>query len=410
MPLKSQVASAHLLEGDSAYLGRESFMLELIAHLSKLTDSIFGNHLGREYIIATAIQMGQAIDEKYKRFHKLSSRLNVDQYASLVVNLKQSIGGDFYLVEKTSNKVVVAASTCPFAGIINQVPNLCMVTSGVFGGIAAINFGFGKVSLRERIGIGKSRCEVCIYLAKNAESAQEEGIIYTPETIVSLDEHARVRFDAHKCVQAQEEERKRIALELHDGPLQSLVNLHYRLETVEHLLQLKQPRAHEELEQLKLALDCCITDIKSLLLNMRPPMLDDLGIVPALRRLVCDFRRDSKVKAKINVKGTTRRLSAPAEIALYRIIEEALANVKKHARASAVELTLEYGLRVLVVRLTDNGIGFDSQEVLSLAATQRNLGLLGMRERVDLLSGSIAINSQRGKGTEIIVSVPLEEI
>lgn len=408
MQLRSQVESTHLLKGDSAYFGRESFMLELIAHLSKLTDFLFGNHLGREYIVAIGLQMGEAIDERFKRFHRISGRLSLDQYASLVVNLKQSIGGDFYLVEKASNKVVVASNTCPFGGIITKAPNLCMITSGVFGGIAALNFGFGKVVLRKRIGLGEPRCEVCIYSENRGECAHEDGVIYTPEAVTSVNEHMRVRFDAHKIIQAQEEERKRIALELHDGPLQALVNLHYRLEIVEHLLQLKRARAYKELNQLELALASCITDIKSLLVNMRPPILDDLGVVPALRRLLCDFRRDSKVKAKITVKGTTRRLSASVEIALYRIIEEALANVKRHARASAVELILEYDLQNLVVRLTDNGMGFDSREVLSLTATQRNLGLLGMIDRAGLLGGSIDINSQRGKGTEIVVSVPLE--
>jgi two-component system sensor histidine kinase DegS len=283
-----------------------------------------------------------------------------------------------------------------------------MITSGVFGGIAALNFGFGKVSLRKRIGLGESHCEVCVYLEKNGESAQEGGIIYTPEAMASADEHARIRFDAHKIIQAQEDERKRIAVELHDGPLQALVNLHYRLETVEHLLQLKQDRAYRELDQLKLALDRCITDIKSLLVDMRPPMLDDLGVVAALRRLLCDFRRDSKIKAKITTKGTARRLSASAEITIYRLIEEALANVRKHAMATAAELTLEYSPRNLVVRLKDNGTGFDSQEVLSLAGTRHTLGLLGMKERAGLIGGSIDINSQIGKGTEVIVSVPFE--
>jgi len=383
-------------------------MLEVITHFSKLTDFLFGNHLGREYIVATGMQMGQIIDEKFKRFHKLSGFLNLEQYAALVVNLKQSIGGDFYLVEKTSNKVVVAANTCPFGNIITRASNLCMITSGVFGGIAALNFGFGKVSLRKRIGLGESQCEVCVYLENDGESAQADGIIYTPEAVASVNEHARVRFDAHKIIQAQEEERKRLALELHDGPLQALINLHYRLETVEHLLQLKQARACEELGQLKLALDRCIMDIKSLLVDMRPPLLDDLGVIPALRKLLRDFRRDSKVRAKITIKGAARRLPASAEVALYRIIEEALINVKRHARASMVELMFEYGLRNLVVRLTDNGVGFDSQEVLSLAATRQNLGLLGMVERASLLGGSIDMNSQHGSGTEIVVNVPFE--
>jgi len=408
LQIKTQVRSTHVPKKDSAFFDKEGFMLELIAHLSKLSDFLFGDYLGREYIMVTGLQMGHTIDEKYKKFHGITDHLNLDQYADLVVNLKQSIGGNFYLVEKSSNKVIVAATSCPFGNIVTKVPNLCMITSGVFGGIAALNFGFGKVSLCKRICMGKPHCEVCVYLENNGESAQEEGIIYNLESVALVNEHARVRFDVHKIVQAQEEERKRIALELHDGPLQDLVNLHYRLETVEYLLQLKQDRAYKELDQLKSALGSCITEIKDLLVDMRPPMLDDLGVLPALKRLLYDFRRENKVKAKIIVKGIQKRLSASAEIALYRIIEEALANIKRHAMASVVELTLKYDKRNLEVRLTDNGVGFDSEEIFSLATTQRNLGLLGMRERVGLLGGSIDINSQPAKGTEIVISIPLE--
>jgi signal transduction histidine kinase len=398
------IASNHLREGGFEPLTRESLMLQLITHLSKLTYSLFDDHFSREYIMAASLRMAQAIDKKCKEAYGNDDHLSLEQFINLQLSTSDKL---FHLTEKAENKVVVCSNTCPFEKIINEVPNLCMVTSAIFGGIAALNFGFSKVSLRKQIVLGDSCCEVCIYVKNDEESAQEDGIVYTKESVNKVTEYTRVRFDTRQAVRAREKERERIGLELHDGPLQDLVDLHYRLETIKRLLELQKVSAYKEFVKLELALNRSMSNMRNLLVDMSPPILDDMGLMPAVKKLVRDFRRSTGVKAGITIKGAKRRLSAADEMLLYHIIREALVNVKKHAKASAVEVTLEYGLRNLMVTVRDNGAGFNSKAKSLLAASQRTLGILGMKERAKMLGGLAEIDSQPGKGTEVIVNIPI---
>ena len=198
-----------------------------------------------------------------------------------------------------------------------------------------------------------------------------------------------------------DEEARRIAHALHDEAGQLLAKVY--LEVAEIGLDLG-PAARERLSGINAILDQIDQQLRHIAHELRPPMLDELGIVPAIEFLVEGVSK--RAGLPIHVAGTTgRRLSPPVEIALYRIVQEALNNVVKHARASGahVELTWRQGMVQCMVR--DDGIGF---EVASAEKRALGLGLIGMRERLEALGGEMVIHSVPGQGTVLTATIPLE--
>jgi PAS domain S-box-containing protein len=162
-------------------LDRDVFMRRLIASLSHLNEGILGSDLTAAYILNVGLSMGAAIEEEYKHFWDLDRPFTLDEYAHVIVDLKQKIHGNFSLVSKDPSKVVVRTTSCPFDTLVRQSPSLCFMTSSVFGGIAARNFGYAKVVLHQRIALGDAGCYVTVHLQRTPEAEAAIGKEYVPD-------------------------------------------------------------------------------------------------------------------------------------------------------------------------------------------------------------------------------------
>jgi signal transduction histidine kinase len=202
-----------------------------------------------------------------------------------------------------------------------------------------------------------------------------------------------------QVVRAQEEERARLSRELHDEAGQALTALNYGLDLVQRSALDAATRG--EVQRL---MELCATTTRrlaALARDLRPSVLDDFGLLPAVRSLVREFADRYGVATELHVHGDVPRLASEAETAVYRVVQEALTNVARHARASRVDVTLETRGSELHVRVQDNGRGFDPR------AGPPGIGLAGIQERVQLLEGEFAITSRLDDGTVVAVSVPV---
>ena len=221
-------------------------------------------------------------------------------------------------------------------------------------------------------------------------------------------ERLRVRQLLAQTVHAQEEERKRISVDLHDSVAQWLIGASYRAQTCSELLSGRDNgEAQGELAAMESTIDKSLKELRRVLTGLRPPALDELGLVHALRQSLEDLRTDS-IDCQFSEADTPVRLPSNMEIAVYRIVQEALANVRKHAEATKVNLRLRFQTDRLLVEVHDNGRGFDLSQTLDSAISVGHMGLLGMKERVEALGGDIRIKTGEGAGTTISLSLPVQ--
>jgi len=218
-----------------------------------------------------------------------------------------------------------------------------------------------------------------------------------------------LRYYVSQVLNAQEGERLRIARELHDDTAQALTGLSRRLDMLVDTLPADGGRLPQEvrgcLEELRDQSDTILEGVRRFSRALRPPVLDDLGLLPALKWLAMALEEQG-IAANITVLGEQRRLPDGAELALFRIAQEALNNVRKHSGASAVELTVDFRGGGLVVTVADNGTGFEIPGSTSDLAECGKLGIMGMQERTRLLGGTLSVNSEPGAGTTVVVTVP----
>lgn len=210
-----------------------------------------------------------------------------------------------------------------------------------------------------------------------------------------------------KIILAQEEERKRISREIHDGPAQSLANIVMRTEIAERML-IKQEfvMVQEELIDLKGQVRSGLEEIRKIIFNLRPMALDDLGLVPTLRKFTQDFEERTKLHTVFELIGKEVRMPSAMEAAIYRLVQEAFSNALKHANATHVLLEINYQPSHISLLISDNGIGFNSEIIEEAASRNEHFGLVGMRERVELIEGRMDIDSNPGRGTKIIIDIP----
>ena len=204
---------------------------------------------------------------------------------------------------------------------------------------------------------------------------------------------------------AQETERRRIAAELHDGVNQLLASIKFRLM---HLDGKVEGEAKELVKQGSALLDRAVKEVRRISKNLRPSELDDFGLLPAMDELVEEFRTRTKIEVEFKRRPLARRLPAQVEQAIYRILQEALANIERHARARRVAISLNVDAKFATLNVIDDGIGFAEAQNPRTEKREGGLGIMNMRERTEALGGVFAIKSATGKGTEIIVHVKLE--
>jgi signal transduction histidine kinase len=250
----------------------------------------------------------------------------------------------------------------------------------------------GVITARDKIGVDPRFTDEDVRLAE--VFAQRASVAVELSRLVARDALQRV-------VTAQEAERRRLARELHDETGQALTSILLGLRTVEEAQTRDQRR--EAMDTVRELVRATLQDVRQLAVDLRPTALDDFGLVPALERLAHGFSETTGIQLDFQSALPPERLPPETETALYRIVQEALTNIVKHARASRVSVLLARRPSSVTLVIEDDGVGFEVA-----AARPEALGLLGMRERVSLLGGRLTIESTPDAGTTCIAEVPLQ--
>jgi two-component system sensor histidine kinase DegS len=252
-----------------------------------------------------------------------------------------------------------------------------------------------RAEAKERLSMYRSDLDLA------SEAARERRLKPADEEAMTFRNASRQVF------QIIEEERMRIARDMHDGPAQSMSNLVLQAEILERLVN-RPDAILGELQDFKNSVRSALDETRQLIFDLRPMTLDDLGLVPTLRKYIKEFADKHGQNVRFNSVGEERRLPGNIEGTLFRIIQEALANVQKHARARSAEVTLSLSKERVLAMIRDDGRGFDVPKVDASLARNRNLGLISMRERAELEHGKLELKSRPGKGTEIRVEFRLD--
>lgn len=210
-----------------------------------------------------------------------------------------------------------------------------------------------------------------------------------------------------RIINAQENERQRLARQMHDGPAQSLTNLILQAEICERLFDTDPVRARTELGNLKAAVASSFQKVREFIFDLRPMMLDDLGLNPTLKRYVQDFEAKSGLACNLVISGKDQRLPSHAEVTVFRVVQSLLNNVRDHANATHVEISLDLGPDGLRAKVEDDGSGFDVAEVMAAARQRKTMGLMTVIEQLEMLGGQIEFDSSLGRGTKVELSLPV---
>ena len=209
-----------------------------------------------------------------------------------------------------------------------------------------------------------------------------------------------------RIIEAQEQERQRLVRQLHDGPAQSLTNLILQAEICERVFDSDTERARHELGELKTAVTATFQKVRDYMFDLRPMMLDDLGLIPTLRRYVDHHNEKSGVPAVLTVTGSERRFASYKEVVIFRVIQELLANVRAYSHATRTQIFLDVSEDLVQVTVEDNGSGFNVTEVLA-AGQSKGIGLSTLKERITMLGGEIRIDSAIGRGTKVSLQMSI---
>jgi signal transduction histidine kinase len=212
-----------------------------------------------------------------------------------------------------------------------------------------------------------------------------------------------------RLITAQEDERARVARDLHDEFGQALAGLSLQTEAIKTLVPTNPEKALSVLDQTQDLIGKTSDQMYNLILALRPSVLDDLGLVAALRVHAERILTGAGIQFKLNSSGFSNRLPRDVETALYRIFQEAINNVVRHSHASKVSMSLSFADKTFRGEIADNGQGFDIEAVRSNLGKPQGLGLLGMQERIMQVHGQIEVSSNAGSGTKIVILIPLEE-
>lgn len=219
-----------------------------------------------------------------------------------------------------------------------------------------------------------------------------------------MQEHSR-RL-SHEILSGQEEERKKISRELHDAIGQTLTAINVKLATLGKKATVNSSGLEKEIASTQRLVERSMDTVHRFARELRPPLLDDLGLIPALHSYIKGFTKRTRILIHLKAFSAVEQLDSDKRTVLYRIAQEALANVAKHAEASLVEVRIQRLQKVVRMEIHDNGKSFEVQRVLFAKRITR-LGLLGMRERAEMVGGSFSVESSPGKGTTIRTEIPL---
>ncbi|SES72085.1 two-component system, NarL family, sensor histidine kinase DegS [Salinibacillus kushneri] len=207
-----------------------------------------------------------------------------------------------------------------------------------------------------------------------------------------------------KIIDAQEEERRRLSREIHDGPAQLLANVMLRSDLIERTFRERGlEEAIKEVQQVRQLVRSALYEVRRIIYDLRPMALDDLGLFPTLKKYLDSVSDHSGIHIKFTSRGQEERLDSKYETAFFRLVQEAVQNAVKHAEASLIQVHFELRMNQVNILVIDNGKGFDFEE-----KEKSSFGLIGMKERIEMLGGTIQFKTEPQKGTKIVIQVPLK--
>ena len=261
--------------------------------------------------------------------------------------------------------------------------------------------------LRDRIDRLQKQADVRERVQVDADPDISRLASATNSMLDRLEGRARqLRALSERAINAQEEERKRIARQLHDDTAQSLSILIINMERLESALAKEAPALCRRLAAARQLATRTLEELRKVIYGLRPSMLDDLGLVPAIRWFARSSLDEVGAEVKFDMLDETTRLSPELETTLFRIAQEAINNVVRHASAESVMISLKQAEDKLCMTIEDDGCGFNFAQV---AEQSQRLGLLGMQERAELVGGEVTIDSAASQGTRVQACIPLIE-
>lgn len=278
----------------------------------------------------------------------------------------------------------------------------------------ALNFVLLQIAFRPLMDLGKVMSRV--QAGERSQRAPLTGFDREADQLAmtfnmmleAIDEANRQR--ATQIINAMEEERKRIARELHDETSQVLTSLLISLAILEESITTQEAR--DRIAETRTLAHRTLRAIRNLSIDLRPSALDDLGLLPALRWYIKEYQQKFSLVVDFQASGFKERLSTEMETALYRIVQESLTNIARHAQAHHVNVTLKEEDEAVYATIKDDGRGFEPEQLQKLPSSgqERGWGLMGMHERAHLLDGTLTIDSSPGKGTTVQACLPLRAV
>jgi signal transduction histidine kinase len=238
------------------------------------------------------------------------------------------------------------------------------------------------------------------------ESLRKSQQHYTKLLEQSGDMQKQLRLLSRQLLSAQEEERKKISRELHDVIAQTLTSINVQLATLKTKAALNMSGFDKSISQTQRLVEHSVRIVHQFARELRPTVLDDLGLIPALHTYLKNYTEETGIRVSLSAFAAIEQVTGDKRTVLYRVAQEALTNVARHARASQVHVKIERRNRSVRMRIKDNGNGFSRQATVGVEKSQR-LGLLGMRERLQMVGGNFTITSYQGRGTTVLAEIPL---
>ncbi len=359
-------------------------------------------------LVAHAEHVGELLAEWEAIAHQRSERPELGRVGSVAEQRSDAIFEDLQQRASTIERIVQSNKRADFARSRQLVLGTVVAWSVVVGmattGLwhrerrrrAAENALWRSNDALERTVVERTR-DLSLELGerRKAEAALRES-------------EAKLRRLSAMLLTTQEAERRRIATELHDEVGHALILIKLRLGVVRKALRADQAEAKDDCQHLAQSIDQLIEELRRLTRDLRPTVLEDLGLAGALRWLADNFGKRDQLTVTASITDVDASVGADAQMILYRIVQEALTNVRKHAEARRVSLRVDRHDDELAVVVEDDGRGFDAAALAAGRVSDRGLGLTTMEERARMLGGSLAIASAAGKGTRVTLRVPVE--
>lgn len=266
---------------------------------------------------------------------------------------------------------------------------------------------------RDRLELRLYSMEKTLHMAETLATKLGSVIGYLTsqlsDVVTQMEIVSKNKFLGMQIIKAQENERLRVSREIHDGPAQGMANLIYQASVVERLVDTRPNEAKASLQELRRQIRTCLADVRQIIFDMRPMTLDDLGLIPALRQLTKKLAEREVLNADLQIDGKEYKFDKHVEVTIFRIVQEALNNVHRHAGTDHASVRMLFTADHLAIMVSDQGQGFD---VETLSEERRNptgegrFGVIGMEERARIIGASITIASEPGKGTRVNIKMP----